>query len=369
MSQVELPDQVWPSGNQGAGLSWPNPNVAAAINAFVDRGPFGVAVFDTDLRFLLVSQGLATLHGQEASETVGKRIDEVVPPPYGELVARPLAPSPRHRAPRPRRPDMGDVRRSRGAERSFTSSFYRLDSCVGHRPSGSSCSSPRRPSSATPRRRPARRRTQLELLQQVTDALSGGDNVADVTHAALTGAAQAVGASAAMIMALDEHGRRPRASGLDGPRRRHPGPTPRTGSTRRAATPLRHAAVAGDHPVGDRAPNETSSTPTSPSYGADHQAWAFVPLIGRGQRASAWSSSPGVSNVAFATPTSPFWPPSVVSVRWPSSRPRILDAEREARRATEFLVEVTRFVVEGSDAGVFAISNGQPHPDLQSPVL
>jgi PAS domain-containing protein len=37
---------------------------------------------------------------------------------------------------------------------------------------------------------------------------------------------------------------------------------------------------------------------------------------------------------------------------------RILDAEREAHRATEFLVEVTRFVVEGSDAGVFAISNG-----------
>ena len=36
----------------------------------------------------------------------------------------------------------------------------------------------------------------------------------------------------------------------------------------------------------------------------------------------------------------------------------ILEAERQARRATQFLVEVTRFMVEGSDDGVLALSNG-----------
>ena len=48
---------------------------------------------------------------------------------------------------------------------------------------------------------------------------------------------------------------------------------------------------------------------------------------------------------------------------------RILDAEREARRAMEFLVEVTRFVVEGSDDGVFAMSAGNRILDLQPPLL
>jgi hypothetical protein len=155
MSQVELPGQVPPTGNQTAGLPWSSPNVAAAISAFVDRGPFGVAVFDTDLRFILVSDGLAALHGQEASATVGKRIDDVLPPPTAtsppvhfvkpwrrgspSSTSRPGAPSP---IPPPN---------GRSPRRSTVSTM------LPGRLSASSSSSPRPPSSATPNRRPARR--------------------------------------------------------------------------------------------------------------------------------------------------------------------------------------------------------------------
>src|ERR1017187_8868430 len=127
MSQVELPNQFPAPGNLGAGLPWPNPNVAAAIHAFVDRGPFGVAVFDTDLRFILVSQGLATLHEQDASQTVGKRIDEVLPPPYGDLVAGPLRQTLESGIPILDVETWGTFA-DPAAERSFTSSFSRLDS-------------------------------------------------------------------------------------------------------------------------------------------------------------------------------------------------------------------------------------------------
>ena len=201
MSQVEFTDQVSHSGSQRAGLSWPSPNVAAAINAFVDRGPFGVAVFDTDLRFLLVSQGLATLHGQEASETVGKRIDEVLPDPYGELVARPLREALNSGVPILDVETWGTFA-DPSAERSFTSSFYRLADSSGT-PLGvvvliTETTELRYAESAA---RSAAQ--QLELLQQVTEVLSGSASVADVTQVALDGAATAVGAASAMLMALD----------------------------------------------------------------------------------------------------------------------------------------------------------------------
>jgi len=70
MSQMKVPGQVPPDL---AARLWPHPNAAAAISAFVDRGPFGVAVLDTDLRFLLVSRGLAALDGGDdrAPDVIG----------------------------------------------------------------------------------------------------------------------------------------------------------------------------------------------------------------------------------------------------------------------------------------------------------
>ncbi len=202
MSRVE--DHVSSSGKPRTDPPWPSPNAVAAINAFVDRGPFGVAVFDTDLRFLLVSQGLAALHGHEASETVGKRIDEVISPPYGDLVARALTDVLQSGVPVLDIETWGTFA-DPAAERSFTSSFYRLDG-ASDRPLGVVVliteTTELRYAEAAARSAAE----QLELLEQVTEALSGGDSVADVIRVALAGAANAVGASAAVIMALDGAG-------------------------------------------------------------------------------------------------------------------------------------------------------------------
>jgi len=354
MSQVELPDPVLNSGKPTADPSWPKADIAAAIGAFVDRGPFGVAVFDSDLRFLLVSEGLATLHGQDASQTVGKRIDEVLPPHFAELVARPLRDTLNSGIPILDVETWGTFA-DPGANRSFTSSFYRLDGSSGV-PVGvvvliTETTELRFAESAA---RTAAE--QLEVFHRVTAAIPGSDNVGDVTHVALAGAAQAVGASAAMIMASD----------------------PDTGTlVHLASTGLIDETLAHlREPVPLDAPMPQSDTlrshlitlwgsraerdieyPHLAGHVSDHQAWAFVPLM---------VSDKGIGVVVFAWRLDRDFLETDVSLLAAVGRQcalalelaRILDAEREARRATEFLVEVTRFVVEGSDAGVFAISNG-----------
>jgi PAS domain S-box-containing protein len=326
----------------------------AAINAFVDRGPFGVAVFDTDLKFLLVSQGLAALHGHEASETVGKRIDEVISPPYGDLVARALTDVLQSGVPVLDIETWGTFA-DPAAERSFTSSFYRLDGSSGP-PLGVVVliteTTELRYAEAAARSAAE----QLELLEQVTEALSGGDSVADVIRVALAGAANAVGASAAVIMALDG-----------------PGTTlahlASTGLSDDTLVRLREPATMDDLMphcdtlrtgtitlLGSRGERDIEY-PDLASCSSDHQALAFVPLS---------AAKKPVAVVIFAWRLDREFHDTDISLLAAVGRQcalaleqaRILDAEREARRATEFLVEVTRFVVEGSDAGVFAISNG-----------
>jgi PAS domain S-box-containing protein len=313
-----------------------------------------VAVFDTDLRFLLVSQGLAALHGHEASETVGRRIDEVLPPPYGELVAGPLRKALESGIPILDVETWGTFA-DPGAERSFTSSFYRLDG-----PSGTPLGVVVLITETTELRyaESAARSAaeQLELLQQVTEALSGSDSVADVTHVALTGAARAVGASAAMLLALDikddtlvhlastgliddtlAHFRKPAPLAA---------PMPHCDSLRSQRITLFESRLQRD-----------VEYPELASYSADHQAWVFVPLLTKDR-------SLGV--VIFAWRLDRTFHETDVSLLAAVGRQcalaleqaRILSAEREARRAMEFLVEVTRFVVEGSDSGVFATSTG-----------
>jgi len=355
MSQVEMPDQVWPSRNEGAGLSWPNPNVAAAIDAFVDRGPFGVAVFDPELRFILVSQGLATLHGQEASETVGKRIDEVVPAPYGELVAHHLRQALESDTPLLDVQTWGTFAEPTAA-RSFTSSFYRLATSSGT-PLGvvvliTETTELRH---ATKASRSAE--AQLELLRQVTDALSEGNDVLDVTEAALAGAASAVGASAAMVMTLSEpddvlvHLASTGLADATFDHLREPA---------RLEAPLPHSDTLRSRTItlwGSRVERDLEY-PNLAEYRTENQAWAFVPLLAKDR---------GLGVVIFAWPRNRSFRETDIALLAAVGRQcalaleqaRVLDAEREARRATEFLVEVTRFVVEGSDAGVMAISNGQ----------
>ncbi|HTT87675.1 MAG TPA: SpoIIE family protein phosphatase, partial [Acidimicrobiales bacterium] len=107
---------------------------------------------------------------------------------------------------------------------------------------------------------------------------------------------------------------------------------------------------------GSRAQRDLEYPELAESSG-DLQAWAFVPLVARG-------SAIGV--VVFAWRLDQDFGEAEVELLAGVGRQcavaldqaRVIEAEREARRTTEFLAEVTRFVVEGADSGIFAISNG-----------
>jgi len=127
----------------------------------------------------------------------------------------------------------------------------------------------------------------------VTDALSGNDNVADVTQAALTGAAQAVGATAAMIMVSTT---RTTLSCIW---------SPPVSPTRRWFASAKPASLDAPLPHCDTLRSRTITLwrsrlerdieyPDLADHPADHQAWAFVPLLA-GTEVSECSSSLGVS--------------------------------------------------------------------------
>ncbi len=351
MSQMKVPDQVPP--DLGARL-WPHPNAAAAISAFVDRGPFGVAVLDTDLRFLLVSRGLAALDGGDAAEVVGMRIDEVLPAPFVDPAAELLREVIASGAPVVDFETWGTFA-DPDADRTFTSSFYRLDdasgSAVGVVVLMTETTELR--SAVTSARSAA---TQLELLQRVTEALSASHDVSDVVEVALTGAAQAVAASAAVLMALD-----PTNNTLVA--------VASTGLTDATVARLQEPAALGARlPHCDTLRSQTitlwrsraerdTEYPELAAHASDHQSWAFVPMSakdkGIGVVAFAWRL-----DREFGEDDASLFAGVVRQCALALEQVRIIDAEREARRATEFLVEVTKFLVEGSDEGVFAMSAG-----------
>jgi GAF domain-containing protein len=349
-----MPDPLIPPRRGHQAPSWPSPDVAAAISSFVDRGPFGVAVFDTDLRFILVSQGLAALHGQEASETVGKCIDEILPRPFADMVAAPLRRSLETGIPILDVDTWGTFA-DPSAERSFTSSFYRLDDAAGTALGVvvliTETTELRYAEAAA-----QAAADQLELLDQVTKALAGGDTVADVIHAALPGAAQAVGASAALLLVCnpnDETLARLASTGLHDETLAALGQTvsldaawPHTDSLRSRTITLWASRLERD-----------AEYPALAALTAEHQSWAFVPLLAHDRP---------IGVVVFAWRLDRTFGPSDVALIGAVGRQcalaleqsRLLDAERQARRAMEFLVEVTKFVVEGLDAGVLALTNG-----------
>jgi serine phosphatase RsbU (regulator of sigma subunit)/PAS domain-containing protein len=351
MSHVELPDPVpsfWP---RGMGALRSNADVAAAITAFVDQCPFGVAVIDPELRFLLVSQGLATIHGRQAADTVGKRVDEVLPPRFSRSVVPRLREILRSGVPMVDAETWGTFK---DQARSFTSSFYRLDGAEGV-PYGVVVlvteTTDLRQAEIDSRSTAA----QLHLLQRVTEVLSGGSAIGDVAAVAVEGAAQSVGASAATIMTLDD-----KEEGL--------ALLATTGLVDATLERLRHPAALTERLphcdavrsqtmilLGSR-PERDADYPDLAGCPGEHQAWAFVPLVARGRNIGvvmfAWRLDHQFEEVGIALLAGVGRQCSVAL-----DQARVIDAEREARRATEFLAEVTRFVVEGSDAGVFAISN------------
>ncbi len=365
MSQMELPDPVLFPGDRGAALPWPSPDVAAAINAFVDRSPFGVAVIDTDLRFLLVSEGLAALHGQEAAKTVGKRIDEVLPAPYGALVGERLRQALDSGVP------MLDVETwgtfvEPDAARSFVSSFYRLDSVSGA-PLGVVVlitETTELKQAETAARSAA---SQLDLLQRVTETLSGSATVADVTQVALTGAALAVGASGALVMVRDE-----RADSL--------APLAWTGEADDTMERFRRSASLDAKVPSSEAfrsarmilfgtPAERDGRyPELAGGSGPFRAWAFVPLVAQdrvvGVVVFGWTHDRRFCDAET-------WLLSSVGLQCALAleQAHILEAERDARRATQFLVEVTRFIVEGFRRRGLCPLQRQPHPHRQPPLL
>jgi len=154
MSQVELPNQVPAPGNLERVCPGRTPMSPPPSTPFVDRGPFGVAVFDTDLRFILVSQGLATSTNRTRPK-LWESASTRCCPSYGDLVAGPLRQTLESGIPILDVETWGTFA-DPAAERSFISSFYRLDSSSGTALGVVVLITGRR-SSATPRRRPDQR--------------------------------------------------------------------------------------------------------------------------------------------------------------------------------------------------------------------
>ena len=88
MTQAELGEEAGHRPNLH--LAGGDMDVFETLAALVNLAPFGLAVFDTELRYVLVSKGLTEMHGQEPSETVGRHVEEVIPAPHGAFIARQL---------------------------------------------------------------------------------------------------------------------------------------------------------------------------------------------------------------------------------------------------------------------------------------
>src|SRR3989442_12679608 len=90
------------------------------LDAAADRAPVGIAVVDTDLRYVQVNAALAAINGLAPEEHVGRRVDDVLPAEVAERtgpvlreVLRSGRPSPSVEFPR------GDPRGRRRLEASY----------------------------------------------------------------------------------------------------------------------------------------------------------------------------------------------------------------------------------------------------------
>ncbi|MFE2425244.1 SpoIIE family protein phosphatase [Streptomyces sp. NPDC059373] len=56
----------------------------AALDSLFDSSPLGVAIFDTDLRYVRVNEALAVMNGRPVAEHLGRRAEEIVHPKVAE---------------------------------------------------------------------------------------------------------------------------------------------------------------------------------------------------------------------------------------------------------------------------------------------
>ncbi|MFI6133269.1 SpoIIE family protein phosphatase [Micromonospora sp. NPDC051141] len=236
----------------------------AVLDTLIDNAPIGVAVLDTDLRYLRVNPTLAEWNGQPAAAHIGRRLRDVLP-----ASARTLEPLLTQVAASGRM--ARDVAHS-AAGRDWLSSYYAVPG-----PSGETAALAVLVTDITVRRRGERR---ARRLQRFTAALAQALTVSDVVEAVTDTGARAADADVAGVAVLDRDG-----SGLVF-----------LASTATAGEPAaRWAGVHrdADHPVARALrTGEPAFLPTVPAmttrypHLADTQAqtpdraWAIVPLRG-----------------------------------------------------------------------------------------
>ncbi|WP_422745525.1 SpoIIE family protein phosphatase [Micromonospora sp. WMMD754] len=258
----EVPDEATVGVEQ---LTADRATMLTALETLVENAPVGVALLDTDLRYLKINPVLAAWNGRPVGDHLGRRVPDLFPElgPVVEPLMREVAETGAVR-------DVEVVR----AGRTYLSSFFAVPGGGGRAGAVAVLIT-----DVTSRRREERR---ARRVQEFTAALSQAVSVAEVVAAVRDGAGPAAEATVAAVALLDEAGRQIRfpPTGQEPPSRWkavgrdavHP-----IAATFRADEPSFFPEL---EPLLDRFPDAADAIRNSP-----HRSWAMVPLRGRGTAA------------------------------------------------------------------------------------
>ncbi|MCI4064441.1 SpoIIE family protein phosphatase [Micromonospora sp. R77] len=235
------------------------------LDTLVENAPVGVALLDTELRYLKINPTLAEWNGRPVADHLGRRLPDLLPElgPLVEPVMREVA-------------ETGVVRDVETAtgERTWSSSFFGVPG-----PGGRTAAVAIFVTEVTRRRQEEQRARQVQAF---TEALSQAVSVAEVAIAVGTAGALAAGANVASVALLDDRGRRLRfaPTGHEPPEQ------------------WRVLPCDADHPIAVAYRSDRSAF--HPDVGAmlhrypqlaetqartAHTAWAMMPMRGRGTAA------------------------------------------------------------------------------------
>ncbi|MFC4148177.1 SpoIIE family protein phosphatase [Micromonospora mangrovi] len=235
------------------------------LDTLVENAPVGVALLDTELRYLKINPTLAEWNGRTAADHLGRRLPDLLPAlaPQVEPAMREVAETGVVR----------DVEIVMGA-RTWLSSFFGVPGAGGRTAAVAVFVT-----EVTRRRQEERRARQVQAF---TEALSQAVSVAEVACVVGTAGALAAGANVASVALLDDRGRRLRfaPTGQEPPEQWHVLPSD------------------ADHPIAVAYRSDRSAF--YPDLGAmlhrypqlaeaqartAHSAWAMMPMRGRGTAA------------------------------------------------------------------------------------
>lgn len=236
-----------------------------ALDTLVENAPVGVALLDTDLRYLRINAILAGWNGHPVADHLGRRVPDLLPElgPVLEPLMREVA-------------DAGEVRDVEivRAGRTYLSSFLAVPGGGGRAGAVAVL--------VTDVTRRRREELRARRVQDFTAALSQAASVAEVVDAVRDGAGPAAEAALAAVALMDESGRQIRFA----PTGQEP-PARWKAVGRDAVHPI--AATFRDEeprffpdiqPLVDDYPEMAEAVRRSP-----HRSWAMVPLHGRGTAA------------------------------------------------------------------------------------